>query len=64
MGLTIDPFLEGGTGYTWFGKAKITTINGGYGVNIPVSEKVSIKVGLILQACFQRHARFKISFPT
>ena len=45
LGITIDPFLEGGTGYTWFANQRSSTINGGYGFNFPVSEKVSIKVG-------------------
>ena len=40
----MEPFLEAGTGYTWFGKERSHTLNGGAGVNIPLSETVSIKV--------------------
>ena len=40
----IEPYLEGGTGYTWFGSQKSLTMNGGVGINTPLSEKVSLKV--------------------
>ncbi len=62
MGLTIDPFLEGGTGYTWFGKERSQTLNGGYGVNIPVSEKVSIKVGSSYKHAFNDMQDLKAHF--
>jgi hypothetical protein len=34
----MEPSLEAGTGYTWFGKERSHTLNGGAGVNIPLSE--------------------------
>ena len=40
----IEPYLEAGTGYTWFGNQKSLTLNGGLGIHAPISEKVSLKV--------------------
>ncbi len=40
----IEPYLEGGTGYTWFGSQKSLTMNGAAGLKVPVSEKVSINL--------------------
>ena len=58
LGLTIDPFLRRNWLHlVW--KKEDQTLNGGYGVNIPVSESVYLKV-VHLQACFQRQLqRFK-----
>ena len=49
----LEPFLEGGTGYTWFGNQRSSTMNGGFGVNYPVSEKVSIKLNSAYKHAFK-----------
>ena len=40
----VYPYLEGGTGFTWFGPQKSLTFNGGAGIKIPFDEKVSLKI--------------------
>ena len=62
LGLTVDPFIEGGTGYTWFGNQRSTTLNGGYGVSIPFSEKVSIKIGSAYKHAFNDMKDLKSHF--
>ena len=47
-----EPFLEGGTGYTWFGNQRSNTMNAAWGVNYPVSEKVSIKLNAAYKHAF------------
>ena len=68
----IEPYLEGGTGYTWFGSQKSLTMNGGVGINAPLSDKVSLKVNTAykhafndmqdLQAHFQHSLTLAINF--
>ena len=68
----IEPFLEAGTGYTWFGNQKSVTMNGGFGFNAPLSEKVSLKVNTAykhafndmqnLQAHFQHTISLAVNF--
>ena len=48
----IEPYLEGGTGYTWFGSQKSLTMNGGLGINVPLSEKVSLNVNSAYKHAF------------
>ena len=47
-----NPFLEAGTGYTWFGNQKSTTMNAGMGIKFPVNEKVSIKLNTSYKHAF------------
>ena len=58
----MEPFLEAGTGYTWFGKERSHTLNGGLGVNIPISEKVSIKVSSAYKHAFNDMQSLKSHF--
>lgn len=39
-----EPYLEGGTGFTWFGTQKSLTMNGGAGIKIPFSDKAFLKI--------------------
>ncbi len=48
----IEPYLEAGTGYTWFGSQKSLTMNGGLGINVPLSEKVSLNVNSAYKHAF------------
>ena len=48
----MEPYLEGGTGYTWFGNQKSLTMNGGAGLKVPVSEKVSINLNSAYKHAF------------
>ena len=48
----IEPYLEGGTGYTWFGSQKSLTMNGAAGLKVPVSEKVSINLNSAYKHAF------------
>ena len=58
----MEPFLEAGTGYTWFGKERSHTLNGGAGVNIPLSETVSIKVSSNYKHAFNDMQSLKAHF--
>ena len=58
----MEPFLEAGTGYTWFGKERSHTLNGGAGVNIPLSETVSIKVSTNYKHAFNDMQSLKAHF--
>ena len=58
----MEPFLEAGTGYTWFGKERSHTLNGGAGVNIPLSEKVSIKFSSNYKHAFNDMQSLKAHF--
>ncbi|MBT5493169.1 MAG: OmpA family protein, partial [Flavobacteriaceae bacterium] len=58
----MNTFIEGGTGYTWFGKERSHTLNGGYGVNIPVSEKMSIKINTTYKHAFNDMQALKAHF--
>lgn len=40
----IEPYLEGGTGFTWLGTQKSLTLNGGAGIKIPFDDKISLKI--------------------
>ena len=48
----IEPYLEAGTGYTWFGNQKSMTMNGGVGINVPLSEKVALTVNSAYKHAF------------
>ena len=61
-GIEMNTFIEGGTGYTWFGKERSHTLNGGYGVNIPVSEKISIKINSTYKHAFNDMQDLKAHF--
>ena len=58
----MNTFIEGGTGYTWFGTERSHTLNGGYGVNIPVSEKMSIKINTTYKHAFNDMQSLKAHF--
>ena len=58
----MNTFVEGGTGYTWFGNERSHTLNGGYGVNIPVSEKMSIKINTTYKHAFNDMQALKAHF--
>ena len=62
LGLDIEPFLEGGTGYTWFANQRSHTLNGGYGVNIPVSNTVAIKINSTYKHAFNDMQDLKAHF--
>ena len=48
----VHPYLEGGTGYTWFGTQKSLTMNGGAGIKIPFSDKTSLKISSAYKHAF------------
>jgi OOP family OmpA-OmpF porin len=59
---SMEPFLEGGTGYTWFGNQRSTTMNAGYGVNFQVSEKFSVKINSAYKHAFNDMQDLKSHF--
>ena len=61
-GIEMDPFIEAGTGYSWFGKERSHTLNGGAGINIPVSEKMSIKINTTYKHAFNDMQALKAHF--
>ena len=48
----IEPYLQGGTGYTWFGVQKSLTMNGGVGINIPFNDKISLELNTTYKHSF------------
>ena len=58
----MNTFIEGGTGYTWFGQERSHTVNGGYGVNIPISDKAFIKINTTYKHAFNDMQDLKAHF--
>jgi outer membrane protein OmpA-like peptidoglycan-associated protein len=68
----IEPYLEGGTGFTWLGTQKSLTLNGGAGIKIPFDDKISLKINTsykhsfndmqVLQPYFQHTVALAINF--
>ena len=60
--LNVEPYLEAGTGYTWFGRERSQTLNAAVGFSIPFSERVKIDLNTGYKHAFDDMASLKPHF--
>jgi len=60
--LKVEPYLEAGTGYTWFGRERSQTLNAAVGFSIPLSERVKIDLNTGYKHAFDDMASLKPHF--